>query len=100
MQRSGVRFWLCCAVPVMLCAVLGFAQFRSHGGPPWQRPVASSQTLHIGGATIQVDFGPGTFVLPQDKILQWVKNAASSVSVYYGRFPVARDRILIEPAPG
>jgi hypothetical protein len=70
------------------------------GGPPWRHPVSSSQIIHTGGATIQVDFGPGTFALPQDKILQWVTNAANAVTTYYGRFPVARDRILIEPAPG
>lgn len=29
--------------------------------------------------------------------MQWVKNAASAVATYYGRFPVAKDRILIEP---
>jgi hypothetical protein len=99
MRRGWVRFWLGAAA-LALCLTAGVAQFRGHGGPPWQRSVASSQIIHIGSATIQVDFGPGTFVLPQDRILQWVKNAASSVEMYYGRFPVERDRILIEPAPG
>jgi hypothetical protein len=97
MRRGGAGFWLICCAALVLPM---FAQFRGHGGPPWQRPVASTQFIHIGDATIQVDFGPGTFTLPQDKIMQWVKNAASAVATYYGRFPVSRDRILIEPAPG
>ncbi|HEX3437748.1 MAG TPA: hypothetical protein VHT24_13345 [Pseudacidobacterium sp.] len=83
---------------VMISAGLDRAQFR--GGPPWQHPVVSSQMIHIGNATIQVDFGPGKFDLPTDQIMQWVRNAATAVATYYGRFPVARDRILIEPAPG
>lgn len=99
MRRGGVRFRLCCAALAIFCASAP-AQSRFGGGPPWRLPVASSQILHIGGAIIQVDFGPGTFDLPQGAILQWVKNAANAVTTYYGRFPVARDRILIEPAPG
>jgi len=67
---------------------------------PWSDPVASSRALHIGGSSIQVDFGPGTTDLPPDRILQWVENAAKSVAVYYGKFPVPRDRILVEFAAG
>jgi len=68
-------------------------------GPPWRSPVASTQTFTISGATIQVDFAPGSFDLSTPQILQWVKNAASAVATYYGRFPVPRDRILIVPEP-
>ena len=79
--------------------VMALAQPDRHHGPPWESPVASTHTFTVGGATIQVDFGPGSFDLPNAQILQWVQNAASSVATYYGRFPVPRDRILIEPAP-
>jgi hypothetical protein len=68
-------------------------------GPPWRAPVASSQSFRIGGSTLQVDFGPGSLDLPTPQIMQWVRNAATSVATYYGRFPVPRDRILIQPAP-
>jgi hypothetical protein len=67
---------------------------------PWNREVASSQTLHIGGATLQVDFAPGALDLPQADIMHWVAEAAKAVTAYYGRFPVARARILIEPVAG
>lgn len=87
---------------VSACACFVFiawaAQFS--GGPPWRHPVASSHVIQVGGATIQVDFGPGSFDLPSDAILRWVGNSASSVATYYGRFPVQRDRVLIEPASG
>jgi hypothetical protein len=67
---------------------------------PWSDPVASSRTLQVGGSSIQVDFGPGTTDLRPDRIVQWVENAAKSVTVYYGKFPVPRDRILVEFAAG
>ena len=67
-------------------------------GPPWRSPVASTQTFRIAGSTLQVDFSPGSLDLPTAQIMQWVENAASSVATYYGRFPVPRDRILIQPA--
>lgn len=64
-------------------------------GPLWQAEVASSRTIPTGGASIQIDFAPGEFDLPPDKLIQWT--AAESVTAYYGRFPVARARILVVP---
>ena len=88
-----------CAISLLVLAgfaIVPAAQFR--GGPPWQHPVASSQSIHIGGAVIQVDFGPGALDLPHDQVMEWVRNSASSVATYYGRFPVEKSRVLIEPA--
>lgn len=99
MKRRRLAIVAACAVLFLLTfGIFLKAQFR--GGPPWAHPVASSRVIHIGGATIQVDFGPGSVDLPNEAILHWVENAASSVATYYGRFPVTRDRVLIEPAPG
>lgn len=84
-------------IPLLACLPLAVAAAQ---GPLSRVPVASSQTLHIGGATIQVDFGPGQFDLGQPAILNHVRMAANAVTTYYGRFPVPRDRILILPAPG
>ena len=80
------------AALVVLFAVTAGAQ------PPFARiPVASSHELKVGGATLQVDFAAGTFDIGDDAILQHVRTAAEAVSAYYGRFPVARDRVLIVP---
>lgn len=68
-----------------------------HHGPPWTGPVASSQTLHVGGAAIQVDFGPGVLDLKQADVMQWIETAARAVSAYYGKFPVPRERVLVLP---
>ncbi|HEX4322150.1 MAG TPA: hypothetical protein VHZ52_14655 [Acidobacteriaceae bacterium] len=69
--------------------------------PEWasHRPpqIASTQVLKIGGAELQVDFAVGALDLPTDQILPWLNRAAQAVTVYYGHFPVSRDRILIVP---
>jgi hypothetical protein len=59
--------------------------------------VASSQTIHVGGAAIQVDFGPGALDLKPAEVMRWVENAARAVTAYYGKFPVPRARVLVEP---
>ena len=101
-MRSGVlkrflrRFVLvAAAVSVVSCTRVDAA----YPGP-WSAPVASSRTLHVGGASIQLDFGPGKTDLPPERIVAWVENAANSVTAYYGRFPVPRDRILVEFGSG
>jgi hypothetical protein len=83
-----------------VCAAL-LGQHDAHGGhAPWNSAVASSETLHIGGAVIQVDFAPGTLDQAHDVVLSWVRRAAEAVAVYYGRFPVDRARVLIVPVSG
>ena len=66
--------------------------------PHWNEQISSSQTLKIGGATLQIDFAAGALDLPPAQILPWIQRAAKAVTVYYGRFPVPRARILIVPA--
>ena len=70
------------------------------GVPPWRLPVASARTIRAGGASIQVDFSEDNVDPPQDELLQWIERAAQAVTVYYGRFPVTRERIFIELVPG
>lgn len=69
-------------------------------GPPWNSPVAFSQTIHVGGASIQIDFAPGDLDVPKSAAIEWIETAAQAVSKYYGKFPVARDRVLVVPIAG
>ncbi|HTD55426.1 MAG TPA: hypothetical protein VK670_08585, partial [Silvibacterium sp.] len=91
-QRSLRRLALFALGAALTCCARMDAAYPA----PWNDPVATSRTLTIGGASIQLDFGPGSTDLAPDRIVAWVTNAAQSVSVYYGRFPVSRDRILVE----
>jgi hypothetical protein len=97
------------AITVLSFAVLMLSQFppaaaQPGGPPPWDRgpgsreQISSTQTLKIGGASLQIDFAVGPLDLPPAQILPWIQRAAQAVTVYYGRFPVPRARILIVPA--
>ena len=44
-----------------------------------------------------MDFAAGPMDLSQDTVMAHVQAAASAVTAYYGRFPVARARVLIVP---
>ena len=65
--------------------------------PRWNQQIASSQTLNIGGGALQVDFATGALDLTPAQIIPWIQRAAQAVTVYYGRFPVPRVRILVIP---
>lgn len=69
--------------------------FAQHGTPPWRSPVASSRSINVGGASIQIDFAPASFDLREADIVQWIERAARAVTTYYGRFPVPRERIFV-----
>jgi hypothetical protein len=93
-----LRFCLLC--PILLgCVSAGWAspEDTPHHGPPWRGPVASSQTIHVGGSAIQIDFAPGDLDLTKGEVVQWIETAARAVSEYYGRFPVPRARVLVVP---
>ncbi len=56
--------------------------------------------LQVGGGIVQVAFAPGRVELPRETVLDWVKRSAEAVSVYYGRFPIKRVKLLIVPVGG
>jgi hypothetical protein len=72
---------------------------RAAGQPDRGFDIATSRPIHVGGAEIQVDFAAGAMDLPVDTVLAHVQSAASAVTAYFGRFPVARARVLIIPVP-
>ncbi len=59
------------------------------------RPADETEHFAIGGGAIEVSFGSDDFDLPRSAFLDWVKEAASAVTAYYGAYPVTRARIRI-----
>jgi hypothetical protein len=59
---------------------------------------ASTTQIQVGGATIEVSLEPQGFELPQETLLDWVKQAAVAVTGYYGRFPVPSARVRVVSA--
>jgi len=63
-------------------------------------PIAFSQSIAAGDATLQIDFAEGALDLPRSQVVQRIQTAAHAVMVYYGRFPVSRVRIVVIPVAG
>jgi hypothetical protein len=95
-------------VALFLLAALPAGNARAFVAAEWQegrwhgeaQRITSSHQLSVGGAVLQVDFAAGAFNLPEAEFLARVQKAADAVTLYYGRFPVARARILIIPVAG
>jgi hypothetical protein len=56
--------------------------------------------LPVSGGVIHVGFAPGSLLLPKEKILARIREAAAAVSMYYGHFPVRSVRFLVVPVDG
>ena len=76
------------------------AQDGQHG-PPWANiNVATSRQFHFGSSVLQVDLAVGPHDLPTDAIFEHIHTAGNAIVAYYGRFPVARARMVIFPVAG
>jgi len=63
-------------------------------------PRAESSTLRVAGGEIEIEIGEGPLDVSRAELMTWISTAASAVTAYFGRFPVARYRLLIQPVPG
>jgi hypothetical protein len=66
----------------------------------WTAANATTTTLNIGGATIQIEIEDGPFDLPPEKILGWIRAAATAVTGYYGKFPVPTLQLRVRATDG
>ena len=75
--------------------------FLSNQGFPYDAFDQIPETrLTIGGGAIHVGIAPGRLALATPRILDWIRRAATAVSIYYGRLPVASVRVLVVPVSG
>ncbi|MGH8699586.1 MAG: hypothetical protein ACREVR_00230, partial [Burkholderiales bacterium] len=69
---------------------------------PRQKPAAPVHTFEIlpGGASIKVTCSGAAAGLDMAVLRDWITESAAAVSVYYGRFPVQRLRIVVDAVEG
>jgi hypothetical protein len=67
---------------------------------PAQENNADAATLKVSGATIDVTLPDGPMKLSCQELLGWVKNSASTVADYYGRFPVPHLTLKMRSTSG
>lgn len=56
---------------------------------------AKFEPVDVEGGRLRVVFGPGTPALSRDRILAYVRQSATSVATYFGRFPARDTRVLL-----
>lgn len=77
------------------------AAFDERGGMPYEAfDVLPISRLAVGGGAIEVAVAPGAIDLDRQALLGWIATSARAVTAYYGRFPVARVRVLVIPGSG
>lgn len=53
------------------------------------------EAVQIGAASIRIVFGPGSFTLPRQRIVDYVRQSAQTVALYFGKFPAPLARLLV-----
>jgi hypothetical protein len=79
-----------------VCFLSAAADLSPASANPSATPVPS-ESLSIGGATINVEIEPGDLSLPRPRIIDWVRRSASAVTEYYSGFPVRNVTVKIAP---
>ena len=83
------------AMVAALC-FLSAVEINPASANPSETPVPS-ESLSIGGATINLEIDPGDLSLPRIRILDWVRRSACAVTEYYSGFPVRNVNVKIAP---
>jgi hypothetical protein len=71
------------------------------GAGPAAAETFTRRAVKVGGAVIDlsVEVDPGAASSPAE-VERWVRRAGEAVTSFYGRFPVARVRMVVERIPG
>ncbi|HEY3836597.1 MAG TPA: hypothetical protein VGL72_08495, partial [Bryobacteraceae bacterium] len=58
------------------------------------------ERLRIGDSELEVTFGGSMLDLPKGDVMEWIRQCASGVAGYFGRFPVPRARLAVMSREG
>jgi hypothetical protein len=61
---------------------------------------ALARTIEVPGGVLEVRFVPGRLDLGEDAIAEAIRTSARAVAGYFGRFPIARMPVVVEPTAG
>jgi hypothetical protein len=87
------------AVSAVLMALIIFP-ICARSGPQSANAGAAFNRIEISGASIEVNFESSKLDIPEADVIDWVERSARAVAAYYGRFPLKRVTINIQPRGG
>jgi hypothetical protein len=106
-RRRGLdRRFFCLALmsavvsPIPRAVAQDRSELLGRGMPYDKFDALPMSTLVIGGGKLDIAFVPEEQGERREAILRWVKDSADAITTYFGRFPVARLRLLIVQVPG
>lgn len=91
-----------------IASLIGLVSCSSAAGAPGADPAGAATAsgsgpdtagVTVAGGRIEVVIGAGHLDLSRADLIAWISTAADAVTAYYGRFPVPRYRIVIQPVP-
>jgi hypothetical protein len=99
---SGMRFRVL-ILALATGAALYFFKAAAETSPASKNPLPPSswtESLAVGGASINVEIEPGDLSLSRNRVLHWVRRSACAVTEYYEGFPVRNVDVQIVPIDG
>lgn len=84
------------------CSIFSASAFARVSEPVDSRTsdCVSQQKFRIGDSLIRVQIRPNNYSLDLPSICAWVVNSATTVSGYFGRFPVSDLQLVLKAVPG
>lgn len=88
--------------PPLVCLAIASSagSTAAAGADPGLERGCAAGTLRAGGAAIHPNFDATAFAAGGPAVCAWMSTAAAAVTTYFGRFPVADVRVVINPVPG
>ena len=93
------------AVPCLITIAIGLLASPVFGHDSESRDTGvadcvAEQTFDINGSVIQLTMKPGDYTLGVKPICEWITHSASTVSSFFGNFPVANLQLILKPVAG
>lgn len=94
---------------LVTASLIGLLSCSSAAGAPGTDPAGAAVAggsgadrvrITVAGGEIEVEIRPGDIDVSRAELTRWISTAADAVTAYYGRFPVAHYRVVIQPVPG